>query len=100
MTLAGDWGFEPEGLPDPFPGGEGSVHIWHGTEDRMVPVDVQRYVAGRIPWVRYHESAGSGHLFHHLRHWSEAVLEALLHHGAGGGGPEQPAPGPPSGPLP
>ncbi|CAA6663726.1 unnamed protein product [Spirodela intermedia] len=86
MVLTGDWGFEPESLPDPF--------------DRLVPVDVQRYVAGRIPWVRYHESVGGGHLFFNLRHCSEAILEALLPHpGGGDGGPEQPAPGPPSGPL-
>lgn len=36
--------------------------ILHGTEDAMVPLDVARYVASRIPGATFHEIPGAGHL--------------------------------------
>lgn len=83
----GDWGFEPMELASPFPENEGSIHIWHGSDDKMIAVDLQRYVAERLPWARYHECAGCGHLFVHLQRWSDAILKALLL----GEEPERPA---------
>ncbi|XP_078441160.1 uncharacterized protein LOC144711111 [Wolffia australiana] len=78
ICLVGDWGFEPEGLPDPFAGGQGTVHIWQGSDDKMVQPVVQRYVAGKIPWVRYHELPSAGHLFFFVRHRCEAILKELI----------------------
>uniref|UniRef100_A0A1D1Z4N5 Arylesterase n=1 Tax=Anthurium amnicola TaxID=1678845 RepID=A0A1D1Z4N5_9ARAE len=80
MLAFGDWGFEPMHLPDPFPAGNrgSSVHIWHGSDDRMIAAELQRHVAGTLPWVRYHECAGCGHLFVYLQSWSDAILKALL----------------------
>ncbi|CAA7397044.1 unnamed protein product [Spirodela intermedia] len=60
----GTWEFDPMEMEDPFAGGEAAaVHLWQGDDDRLVPVKLQRYVAARLPWVRYHELPGAGHLF-------------------------------------
>jgi hypothetical protein len=50
-------------MVDPFPAGEASVHLWHGAEDLIVPVQLSRYITENLPWVRYHELSTSGHLF-------------------------------------
>ncbi|KAL2660667.1 hypothetical protein AAZV13_03G155400 [Glycine max] len=68
----GSWEFSPLDLENPFPNNEGSVHIWQGDEDLIVPVKVQRYIAQKLPWIQYHELQGAGHLFPHVdgrRRW-------------------------------
>ncbi|KAK6775335.1 hypothetical protein RDI58_026336 [Solanum bulbocastanum] len=62
MVGFGKWDFDPMDLKNPFPNGEGSVHLWHGDEDWVVPVMLQRYVAERLPWIYYHEMPNVGHL--------------------------------------
>ena len=53
------WGFEPEEIRD-F---EGQIHIWQGTDDWLVPVGLQRWVAKQLPdIVQLHELAGEGHM--------------------------------------
>ncbi|KAJ0088560.1 hypothetical protein Patl1_32491 [Pistacia atlantica] len=74
----GTWDFDPMDLENPFPNGEGSVHLWHGDEDGMVPVTLQRYVAQRLPWVHYHELPGAGHLFPHADGMSNTIIKTLL----------------------
>ncbi|MQL76084.1 hypothetical protein Taro_008468 [Colocasia esculenta] len=89
MVAFGDWGFEPMQLADPFPrhadGGSSSsssaaaaVHVWQGGDDRILDPEVQRYVARKLPWVRYHECSDCGHLFVHMEVWSNAMLRALV----------------------
>ncbi|KAJ0046731.1 hypothetical protein Pint_05836 [Pistacia integerrima] len=80
MIGFGGWEFDPMDLQNPFPDGEGSVHIWQGDEDRLVPVILQRYIAKRLPWIQYHELQGDGHLFPLLDGMSESILKALLLH--------------------
>ncbi|KAJ0101541.1 hypothetical protein Patl1_05898 [Pistacia atlantica] len=80
MIGFGSWEFDPMDLQNPFPDGEGSVHIWQGDEDRLVPVILQRYIAKRLPWIQYHELQGGGHLFPLLDGMSESILKALLLH--------------------
>lgn len=63
MIGFGRWEFDPMDLENPFPNNEGSVHLWQGDEDRLVPVTLQRYIAQKLPWVHYHELPGAGHLF-------------------------------------
>ncbi|KAM0053535.1 hypothetical protein Hdeb2414_s0007g00260621 [Helianthus debilis subsp. tardiflorus] len=41
----GTWEFDPTEIKNPFPENEGSVHIWQGDEDILVPVTLQRYIA-------------------------------------------------------
>ncbi|CAA7405373.1 unnamed protein product [Spirodela intermedia] len=95
MVAFGDWGFDPlTDLAEPCSGEEGgaaaatAVHLWHGREDRLFPVELLRHVAARLPWIRYHECADCGHLFVHNQTWSDAILRDLLAR------PGQPQPSP------
>ncbi|KEH42038.1 alpha/beta fold hydrolase [Medicago truncatula] len=74
----GKWEYTPLDLQNPFPNNEGSVHLWQGDEDIMVPVTLQRYIAQNLPWVHYHELSGSGHLFPHADGVSETIIKLLL----------------------
>lgn len=71
----GSWGFDPMELENPFPGGEGSVHVWQGDNDGLVPVTLQRYIAKKLPWIQYHEVPDAGHLF---AHGDESARDAIL----------------------
>lgn len=74
--------FDPMDLNNPFPNGEGSssssVHLWHGDEDGLVPVTLQRYIAEKLPWIHYHEVAGAGHLLSYTDQVKEGILKTLL----------------------
>ncbi|KAK9279184.1 hypothetical protein L1049_012862 [Liquidambar formosana] len=74
----GNWEFDPMNLSNPFPLNESSVHIWQGYEDKVVPFQLQRYVSGKLPWIRYHEVPDGGHLIAHDSVLCEAILRALL----------------------
>lgn len=60
-NMFGTWEFEPFDLENPFAGRTGSVHIWQGDDDYLVPVVLQREVAKALPWVQFHEVPGAGH---------------------------------------
>ena len=49
------WGFELDEIHVP-------VQLWHGAEDRFVPVAHGRWLAERIPGVEAHISDEDGHL--------------------------------------
>ncbi len=53
--FATPWGFRLEDIAVP-------VHVWHGDEDRNVPLAHGRLQAERIPGARLHECPGQGHL--------------------------------------
>lgn len=78
MVGFGDWDFDPIRLRNPFPQNESTVHIWQGYEDKVVPFQLQRYISGKLPWIRYHEVPHGGHLIVHYSGLCEAVLRALL----------------------
>lgn len=79
MIAFGKWEFSPLEIEKPFPDNEvGSVHLWQGDEDGLVPVTLQRYIAKTLPWIQYHEIPGGGHLFGYTEGMAEAVLRALL----------------------
>ncbi|XP_051143737.1 uncharacterized protein LOC127260103 [Andrographis paniculata] len=80
MVGFGQWDFDPmKDLDDPFQDGRGSVHVWQGDEDGLVPVTLQRYIAEKLPWIRYHEVPNAGHLFAVADINSrKAILEELL----------------------
>ncbi|KAI4382247.1 hypothetical protein MLD38_008235 [Melastoma candidum] len=73
----GTWEFDPMELDNPFPNGEGSVHLWHGYADKLVPVELQRYVAKKLPWIKYHEVPDGGHLMIHEGKLCEAMFREL-----------------------
>ncbi|XP_020581550.1 uncharacterized protein LOC110025425 [Phalaenopsis equestris] len=74
----GDWEFDPMDIENPFPGKEGSVHLWHGTEDFIVPVSLSRYVSQKLPWVKYHELTHAGHLFPLADGMADVIVRKLL----------------------
>ncbi|XP_065856781.1 uncharacterized protein [Euphorbia lathyris] len=74
----GKWEFDPMDLENPFPNGEASVHLWQGEEDRAVPAKLQRYIVQRLPWIRYHELQGSGHMFAFLPGMFDKIVRIML----------------------
>lgn len=78
MIGFGTWEFDPMDLKNPFPNNEGSVHLWHGDEDGIVPVTLQRYIARRLRWIHYHELAGAGHMFPFADGMGNAIIKTLL----------------------
>lgn len=78
MLAFGKWEFDPMDLSNPYPQNESSVHIWQGYEDKVVPFQLQRFVSGKLPWIRYHEVPDGGHLIVYYNGVCEAILRALL----------------------
>ncbi|XP_059628433.1 uncharacterized protein LOC132271159 [Cornus florida] len=78
MVGFGRWEFDPMDLKEPFADSEGSVHLWQGDEDGLVPVTLQRYIVTKLPWIHYHELPGAGHLFPYADGMSGAIIKALL----------------------
>ncbi|XWS59502.1 hypothetical protein CRYUN_Cryun08bG0127500 [Craigia yunnanensis] len=74
----GAWEFDPLDLENPFPNNEGFVHLWHGDQDRIVPITMNRYIAQQLPWIRYCELSGAGHFFPLADGTSNAIIKALL----------------------
>ncbi|XP_022767098.1 uncharacterized protein LOC111311726 isoform X2 [Durio zibethinus] len=74
----GAWEFDPLELENPFPNNEGFVHLWHGDQDRIVPITMNRYIAQQLPWLHYHQVSGAGHLFPLADGMSHAIIKALL----------------------
>ncbi|PSR98031.1 3-oxoadipate enol-lactonase [Actinidia chinensis var. chinensis] len=74
----GSWEFDPMDLENPFVNNEGSVHLWQGKEDSLVPLSLQRHIAGRLPWLRYHEVTDGGHLFPFANGMRETIFKTLL----------------------
>ncbi|KAJ1390260.1 Alpha/Beta hydrolase fold [Sesbania bispinosa] len=58
----GKWEFDPMKLSNPSPHSRSSFHIWQGYEDKVVPSELQRFVSGKLPWIKYHEVPDGGHL--------------------------------------
>ncbi|CAN4096100.1 unnamed protein product [Withania somnifera] len=55
--------FDPMDMENPFPNNEGNVHLWHGDDDGLVPVELQSFIAKKLPWIKYREVQGGGHIF-------------------------------------
>jgi predicted DNA-binding protein (UPF0278 family) len=52
--------------------------VWNGDEDKFVPVKLQRYVASKLPWIRYHEISGSGHFVPFVEGMTDKIIKSLL----------------------
>ncbi|KAK7345350.1 hypothetical protein VNO77_15953 [Canavalia gladiata] len=75
----GSWEYSPLDLENPFPNNEGSVHLWQGDEDLLVPATLQRFIVQKLPWIHYHELKGSGHLLAHADGVGDTIIKSLLH---------------------
>ncbi|KAK3144841.1 hypothetical protein QOZ80_4AG0318550 [Eleusine coracana subsp. coracana] len=80
MVGFGKWSWSPLQLEDPFAGDgkQGKVHLWHGTEDLIVPVSLSRYISEQLPWVVFHELPKSGHLFPIADGMADIIVKSLL----------------------
>ncbi|KAK5836162.1 hypothetical protein PVK06_011918 [Gossypium arboreum] len=78
IVTQGAWEFDPLDLGNPFANNKGFVHLWHGDEDKIVPITMNRYIAEQLPWIWYHEVSGGGHFFPLADGMSNAIIKALL----------------------
>ncbi|PON42451.1 Alpha/beta hydrolase fold [Parasponia andersonii] len=79
MNVAfGKWEFSPVEVENPFPNSDGSVHLWQGDEDMLVPASLQRHIAHKLPWIQYHELLGAGHSFPQAEGISDTIIKELL----------------------
>ncbi|CAI9289432.1 unnamed protein product [Lactuca saligna] len=74
----GKWDFDPMDLENPFPNNNGSVHLWQGEKDLIVPVTLQRYIAHQLPWIKYHELTNTGHFIAFADGVIDSILKELL----------------------
>lgn len=74
----GNWDFTPTDIKNPFPDNEGSVHLWQGHDDRLIPLELNRYLAEKLPWIQYHEVPNSGHLLIYNASHCETILRKLV----------------------
>ncbi|KAG5568004.1 hypothetical protein H5410_064979, partial [Solanum commersonii] len=71
--------FDLMDLKNLFPNNEDSVHLWHGVEDGIVSVKLQRFIAQNLPWINYHELQNAGHIFPYGDHSvKDAIWKSLL----------------------
>jgi len=73
-VMFGKWEFDPMSLPQP----PCPVHLWQGDEDGLVPVELQRHLAGKLGWVSYHELPGTGHFLSAVPGLGDTVLRTLF----------------------
>ncbi|XP_052186892.1 uncharacterized protein LOC127797790 [Diospyros lotus] len=78
MVGFGKWEFNPMELKNPWPQDEGGAQIWQGYEDKLVPSQLQRFVAKKLPWIKYYEVPDGGHLIIHDPTLCNAIFRALL----------------------
>jgi len=52
------------------------VHLWHGTADRTTPIQMAKYLAGRIPNSQLHICKDEAHLLI-FPHWEEILANLL-----------------------
>jgi pimeloyl-ACP methyl ester carboxylesterase len=69
LTCCASWGFHLRDV-------RGEVHLWHGEQDRFVPVEHARAVAAALPRCRARFDADDGHFF--FRRRLADVLGALV----------------------
>ncbi|XP_024985626.1 uncharacterized protein LOC112521154 [Cynara cardunculus var. scolymus] len=78
IVAFGKWDFDPLSISNPFGQSQSQLHIWQGYEDKVVPVELQRFVSKRLPWIKYHEVGDGGHLLVYDSDVCEAILRSLL----------------------
>lgn len=72
LSMVRPWGFRVEDVAVP-------VSVWHGTEDRMVPLAHARWIAGRIPAATIEIGEGEGHISI-VPLFAERIVAGLLAH--------------------
>jgi pimeloyl-ACP methyl ester carboxylesterase len=70
IMFAHPWGFELSSIRVP-------VLLWHGTEDRNVPVSHARHIAEQVPGARLRVLDGEGHMTLAMQHSPDFVVALL-----------------------
>ncbi|KAK9726996.1 hypothetical protein RND81_05G251000 [Saponaria officinalis] len=78
MAGYANWGFSPLDLNNPFPDDKGAVHIWQGCEDKIIPFEMNRYIAEKLPWIKYHEIPDGGHVFLYEQSMCDSIIKAFV----------------------
>ncbi|MGH2918444.1 MAG: alpha/beta fold hydrolase [Solirubrobacteraceae bacterium] len=60
VLCTGPWGFAPQDV-------RGLVHVWHGVQDQIVPVDQALHMAAMLPRVQTALHPDEGHFFYRRR---------------------------------
>ena len=68
--LSQPWGFEPEAV-------SARVAVWHGQEDGIVPSEMGRHLAARMPAAELRLLPGEGHISLPVRHCEEILRDLL-----------------------
>jgi pimeloyl-ACP methyl ester carboxylesterase len=66
-VLAAPWGFDARDLSTP-------VTLWHGSEDRNVPLEAVSRLAAGLPNANLHTIPGEGHFWFHA-HWQDVLAQ-------------------------
>ncbi|KAK3405820.1 hypothetical protein EUGRSUZ_K02052, partial [Eucalyptus grandis] len=74
----GTWEINPVDLESPFPNNEGTIHVWQGNDDTLVPVTMQRFISQQLPWIQYHELPKYGHGIPYANGMSDVITKVLL----------------------
>ena len=72
------WEFDPLDIDNPFPDNEGSVHIWQGGQDKIIPYKLNQYISEKLPWIKYHEVPEGGHFLIFDNKICEDIIMGLL----------------------
>lgn len=78
MVAFSKWEFGPLDLNNPFPDNEGSVHVWQGSQDKIIPYKLNRYISEKLPWIKYHEVSEGGHFLIFDNKNCEDIIRRLL----------------------
>jgi pimeloyl-ACP methyl ester carboxylesterase len=70
FALLGDWGFDPASITAP-------LTIWHGAQDRFVPLSHGEWLAGRLPDAQARLEPAHGHLSIAISSYPE-LLDGLV----------------------
>lgn len=74
LVCCRDWGFDPAEA-------RGTVSIWHGLRDKLVPVEAARALASRLPDARLNIDPDEGHFFYKRR--IEDILAGIIDRAGG-----------------
>jgi pimeloyl-ACP methyl ester carboxylesterase len=75
VALCSDWGFDLDGIQVP-------VSIWHGGEDRFVPIAHGEWLAAHVPGARAHLLPAHGHLSLSVGAYGEILDDLVARGGA------------------
>ncbi|XP_062086557.1 uncharacterized protein LOC133792667 [Humulus lupulus] len=78
MVAHGKWEFDPLDIANPFPNNEGSVHLWQGYQDKVIPYKITRFLSEKLPWITYHEIPDGGHMFFFEPHVCASMLKTFF----------------------